>query len=241
MRPEVFSSPLSQDADGRALDKVVKLPISRDEAEASAKVPATARDADQESHQPERMGRILVLAHRLGARDVPHVLETAKRHRLQFGEAAMQMGLVQREDVQFALARQFAFPYVERSDASLSQDLLAAFDPNHPAVEQLRALRSQIALRTAAGPRPHPVVAIVSPTRGDGRSFVAANLAVVFAQLGQQTLLVDACLRNPVLHHFFRLKARQGLSTALAGRSDNDSSTAIKAMPALRVMPAGPT
>jgi chain length determinant protein tyrosine kinase EpsG len=237
----MLNTPLIQDTDGRAPDKVVKLPISREEAGDSsprARSAADQSDQGQDPHQP--IGRILVLAKRLGANEVPRVLESAKRNRLRFGEAALKLGLIGAEDLRFALAQQFAFPYVGRDDASLSQDVLAAFVPNHPAIEQLRALRGQIVMRCAGGPRSRPVVAIVSPTRRDGRSFVAANLAVVFAQLGQRTLLIDASLRSPALHTFFKLDPYHGLSTALAGRSGLDCARAIGAMPGLQVMPAGP-
>ena len=237
----MLNTPLTQDPDGRAPDKVVKLPVQREEpGEGAPRSNSAAEDLGSgQEHQP--IGRILVLARRLGALDVERVLETARRKHLRFGEAARQMGLIGPEDVRFALARQFAFPYVDRGDTSLSHDVLAAFAPNHPAVQQLRALRGQIALRATGGPRPHPVVAIVSPTRGDGRSFVAANLAVVFTQLGQRTLLVDASLRSPSLHMFFKVDQRQGLSTALAGRNSLNCSRPIGPLPGLQVMVAGPT
>jgi receptor protein-tyrosine kinase len=62
----------------------------------------------------------------------------------------------------------------------------------------------------------------------------------VFAQLGQRTLLIDASLRSPALHAFFKLDPSEGLSTALAGRNGLDCARAIGAMPGLQVMPAGP-
>ena len=236
----MLQTTLTQNSNERAPEKVVKLAIPRDElAEASSKQRPTPDETGHEIAQHHPIGRILVLARRMNAGDVEHVLDVAKRKHLRFGEAARQLGLIGSEDVRFALARQFAFPYVERGDTSISHDLLAAFSPNDPAVDQLRALRSQIALRAVDGARAHPVVAIVSPARGDGRSFVAANLAVVFTQLGRRTLLIDACLRNPALHGFFKLDARVGLSTALAGRSSLDCARAIHALPGLQVIPAG--
>ncbi len=237
MSDMMLNAPFDPEEDGRAPDKVVKLQIPRDDATRHADHAAGGGEASGD----RSIGRILVDAQRLNTEDVRRVLELAEREQLRFGEAALRLGLVQREDVQYALAHQFAFPFVARSDTSLSQDVLAAFAPNHPAVEQLRALRGQIALRAANPVRAHPVVAIVSPNRGDGRSFIAANLAVVFAQLGQRTLLIDASLRSPALHAFFKLDSRQGLSTVLAGRSEPGSWHAIEAMPGLQVMPAGPT
>jgi len=191
------------------------------------------------AHEPandQAIGQILVAARRLGSGDVERVLSSAERNGLRFGDAAIQMGLLQPDDVAFALARQFAFPYIARGDTRLSKDLLAVFAPDHPTVKQLRALRGQIALRSAGGP---PVVAIVSPNRGDGRSFVAANLAAVFTQLGQRTLLIDACLRNPSLHGYFKMDLREGLSTSLA-RPGHGAARPIDALPGLQVIPAGP-
>jgi len=238
----MLKTPLTQDPDGRTPENVVKLQISRDEsADMATRARPAADHPDHGQDQHRQIGEILVLARKLAAKDVDRVLESARRSHTRFGEAALKLGLVDVEDIEFALARQFAFPYVERDNPSLSRDVLAAFSPRDPAVEQLRMLRSQITLRAAGGARPHPVLTIVSPNRGDGRSFVAANLAVVFAQLGQRTLLIDASLRNPILHRFFKFDRRFGLSTTLAGRTGLDCARAISAMPGLHVMPAGPT
>lgn len=220
--------------DARASDRIVKLQTAREE-------PAAGAGPGHAALAGLRIGRILIDMERLRAEEVLRVLEHAKRHQLLFGESALQLGLVQAEDVQFALARQYAFPRVAPGDTKLSEHLIAAFDPDHPAVQQLRALRSQIALRVAPAKRRHPVVAIVSPNAGDGRSFIAANLAVAFAQLGQRTLLVDAALRRPAQHELFKLDPRQGLTAALAGRTDRAPWSSIESLPGLNVMTAGPT
>ena len=52
----------------------------------------------------------------------------------------------------------------------------------------------------------------------DGADVVAANLAIAMAQLGRQTLLVDANLRRPRQHEFFGLKPAAGLSDLLQNR-----------------------
>ena len=77
----------------------------------------------------------------------------------------------------------------------------------------------------------HKALAIVSAERKEGRSFIAANLAIVFSQLGEHTLLVDADLRNPSQHQLFGLDNRSGLSALLTGRAGHD---AIQRIPALR-------
>ena len=191
------------------------------------------------SDQP--IGRILVEAGRLSATDAQRVAQVAAEFKMRFGDAAVEMDLVKRSDVAFALGRQFSFPRLERNDPSLSPDLIAAYQPDHPVVERLRELRAQIAAHSVTAPRLHPMVAIVSPDRSDGRSFVAANLAVVFAQLGVRTLVIDADMRNPSQHRYFRCDNRVGLSSLLAGRCGVECLHRVSAFPGIFVLTAGPT
>lgn len=65
--------------------------------------------------------------------------------------------------------------------------------------------------------RGHPVLAVVSATRGDGRTRVAAELARAFAASGEPTLVIDADFRSPALHRAFGLRNRGGLADFLAG------------------------
>jgi chain length determinant protein tyrosine kinase EpsG len=83
-------------------------------------------------------------------------------------------------------------------------------------------------------------LAIVSPGHGDGRSFLAANLAIVFSQLGERTLLVDADLRCPRQHELFKVSNSGGLSGLLAGRiSDAAVVIRVPSLLGLYVLPAG--
>jgi receptor protein-tyrosine kinase len=61
-------------------------------------------------------------------------------------------------------------------------------------------------------------IAVVGPDRGVGRSWVAANLAVIFSQLGKTTVLVDSDFRHSSQHRLFGLDNSQGLSEILCGR-----------------------
>jgi len=171
--------------------------------------------------------------------------------RKRFGELARELGFVERSQVDSALARQFDLPSLTPSDHSLTTELLAAWETSHPGVEVLRGVRERIVqswlnargtdVTTGSEPRSGGhAVAIVSAQRGDGRSFIAANLAITFAQFGRRTLLIDADLRQPRQHQLFQVDDRTGLSTLLAGRSGTESVARIKAMPGLHVMPAGP-
>ena len=114
-------------------------------------------------------------------------------------------------------------------DASLSHELVAAYKPFSPVVEQLRALRSELMLRWFDEQPAHKAIAVMSEARGEGRSYIAANLAVVFSQLGGRTLLIDADLRKPSQHLLFGLENRIGLSTVLSGRAGSEAVPACSA------------
>lgn len=82
-------------------------------------------------------------------------------------------------------------------------------------------------------------IAIMSPDRGEGRTYVAANLGLVFAQVNQRTLLIDGDLRNPKLHVLFGLDNATGLSTSLTDHGEADVQH-IAGLTELAVLPSGP-
>ncbi|MDB5874135.1 MAG: hypothetical protein JWQ07_3577 [Ramlibacter sp.] len=184
------------------------------------------------------IGQMLVDWGRLDEADVQRILEFQKKAGLPFGEAGIAMGLLDREDVDQALATQFGHPSLS-ADSLLSRELVAAREPDSEAVEHLRALRSQLMLRWFENDARQAALAVVSPGAGEGRSWMAANLAVLFSQLGKRTLLVDADLRRPRQHQIFGVPGRTGLSGILAGRAGWESVCEIKALPDLWVLPAG--
>ncbi|HBI69553.1 MAG TPA: chain length determinant protein tyrosine kinase EpsG, partial [Massilia sp.] len=183
------------------------------------------------------MGALLVDAGKLTLEGAERALRMQKHLGIRFGEAAVRLGLVSEDDVQEALARQFAYPYLPKGQANLSPRLVAAYEPFSPQVESLRAIRSQLMLRWFA--RGHRALAVLGADPDDGAALFAANLAVVFSQLGEQTLLVDANLRAPRQHDVFGLRARQGLSDLLAGRADLDVVLRVGGFVDLSVLPAG--
>ena len=79
--------------------------------------------------------------------------------------------------------------------------------------EAVRALRTNLQFSMNSD---HDLVQITSPSAGEGKSTVAANLAVAIAGVGIQTLLVDADFRAPRQHIIFDLPNDEGLSTAMA-------------------------
>ena len=188
-----------------------------------------------------RIGALLVDAGKLTANDADTVVRYQKEHGTPFGRAAIALGLVSESDVRAVLSKQFDYAYLEAGASSILPEVVAAYEPFSAQVEQLRALRSRLSLRCfqdAGGAAKCFVVASVE--RADGRSYLAANLAVVFSQLGERTLLIDGDLRCPRQHLLFGLEQRHGLSTCLSGRGNLSSVQRIPGLADLSVLAAGP-
>jgi protein-tyrosine kinase len=183
------------------------------------------------------IGALLQEAGKLTPENTDAVLRMQEETGVRFGEAAQALGMVSAADIQQVLARQFDYPYIPAGEKYFSSRLVAAYDPFSRQVEMLRAVRGQLMLRWFA--RGHKSLAIVGVEPGSGTSLFAANLAVVFSQLGQNTLLVDANLRQPSQHEIFNLQGKTGLSDMLAGRATMGAVTRIEAFESLAVLGAG--
>jgi len=186
------------------------------------------------------IGAILVEEGKLTPREVERVLERQRSEKVRFGEAAVRLGYISEDDVRFALAKQYDMPHFTAASEGPSRELVAAFAPFHPRTEEMRALRTQLLIRWYNPEQGRKSLVIASPESGEGRSYVAANLAIAFSQLGARTLLVDADMRNARQHRIFGLPETQGLSTLLSGRTEHKAQFPVHGLNRLTVLPAGP-
>lgn len=186
------------------------------------------------------IGAILVDAGKLSAAEAERVLRLQKEKGLRFGDAALQLGLLTQQDIDQAFAKQYNYPYLLKGEGKASAELVAAYEPFSSQVEALRALRSQLILRWFSGGEGQNMLAVCSAGRGEGRSRLAANLAVIFSQLGEHTLLIDADLRNPRQHELFAAENKVGLSTILSGRAGAEAIQRIPDFVDLSLLTAGP-
>ncbi len=186
------------------------------------------------------IGTILIQAGRLTFESTEKIMQLQREQGLRFGDAAIKLGLLSAEDIKLALSRQFDYPYLVRGESAVSEQVISAYAPFSPQAETVSVLRSQLMLRWFDNAVEGKALAIVSAGRGEGRSFIASNLAVAFAQLGREALLIDADMRNPVQHSLFGIDNRSGLSAILAGRGNADAETRrISGLPGLTLLPAG--
>lgn len=100
------------------------------------------------------------------------------------------------------------------------QQTIAYLEPRSPVTEAYRTLRTNITYASVD----HPIssILVTSAGPGEGKSLTAANLAVVMAQAGKETLLVDSDLRKPMLHRLFGLRNDRGLTSLLVQGCDPD-------------------
>jgi protein-tyrosine kinase len=189
------------------------------------------------------IGAILAEHRGLSAEQIEKTLAHQRAHDMRFGEAAIALGYVSTDDVLFALAQQFNFPYAPEDKRTLNPELVTMNEPYSNQAEAFRAVRSQLMMRVwGDAQKTTRALAVISPASGDGKTFFAANLAVTLAQLGGRTLLVDADMRGPRQHEVFHLPRRDvGLSGILAGRADRHVVQRIHGVPSLYVLPVGVT
>jgi chain length determinant protein tyrosine kinase EpsG len=185
------------------------------------------------------IGAMLVDLGHLTLAQAEQVQRLAAERGMSFGDAAVMLKFLRPEDIRTALAQQYNYALLPRGGkGGVADDVIAAYSPHSEGLEALRALRSQLTfgwLRDA----PRPVLSVVSTEAGDGRSWLSANMAMLFAQAGYRTLLIDADMRRPRQHELFNLDNGRGLSALLAGRSGNEVACRVHEQLRLFVIPGG--
>lgn len=105
--------------------------------------------------------------------------------------------------------------YGKKSQKGNDKELIVDKDPKSPISEVFRTLRANIQFMNTK--KKSKVVLITSTVEGEGKSWIAANLAVTFAQAGKLTLLIDADMRKGRQYDIFNIKAKPGISNYLSG------------------------
>jgi len=97
---------------------------------------------------------------------------------------------------------------------------LAGAETQAQVVEALRSIR--LNLQHAYGSAGPLVIVISSPAGGDGKSFLASNLAVSFADAGHRTMVIDGDIRRGSLHRVFERPRKPGLIDHLGGQASRE-------------------
>ena len=185
------------------------------------------------------IGDLLREMRRLTDKQVEQILIHQREHGVRFGEAAVALQFASHDDVVWALSQQFHYPYTpgERPE---NAELVVAANPFSEEAEAFRELRSQLMMGVMGSEESHRALAVVSPNIGDGKTYLVANLAVAFSQLGGRTLLVDADMRTPRQQDVFGIDhPMAGLSGILSGRAEQNVIVQVPDLPSLYLLPAG--
>ena len=163
-----------------------------------------------------------------------------RRKRLPFGEAAITLGLVRRDSLFLALSKRYNYPVLSfvSGERRVSRELVVGYQPFSAGAEAFRSVRS--ALVTGALSQGKNAFAVIGPHAGVGATYVAANLALSFAQMAVPILLVEANLRKPRLASLFGVDAKaEGLVEALTHCDSTDSRSRSTWSPGFRCSSPG--
>lgn len=207
----------------------------------------------------DELSRTLVLFYRLSSEAIAEINALMRSLNIRFGDAALQSGAVTQKELDEALAwinqravsesRSVIATALRRSTQSRevllwerdrlvpSERIILVHQPDHPHSETVRSLRTELLLRCSRR-KGAKVIALLSPCGREGRSQLAAELAVSFAQLERRTLLVDADLRNPEQHNLFTADNESGLVQALS-EAGPQHFHGIEGLPKMVLMTSG--
>ncbi|HYE32449.1 MAG TPA: polysaccharide biosynthesis tyrosine autokinase [Methylomirabilota bacterium] len=157
---------------------------------------------------------------------------------LAFFVSYLDDSIKSQEDVENHLRLPF-LAYVPniKTNSVVERSLQAHAHPHSNAAESFRTVRATVSLAHNAD-KLH-VIAMSSTIPSEGKSLVSSNLAIVIAQAGHKTLLVDVDLRRPSLQRAFQLHSPVGLATYLSGQNTFDEVLHNSEVPNLDVICCG--
>jgi protein-tyrosine kinase len=210
-------------------------------------------------HEKE-LSAVMVALYHLSSDQIELVHQATRTAHMGFGEAAVHIGIVTQGELDAAIdvllhrVREREVSIVEtairlRSQArnvavrraekvSPGSEVILAHDPQNPRSERIGALRTALLLLDET-PSQTQALALLSPGPAEGRSLLAAELAIAFSQLRRPTLLVDADLRHPRQHMLFGAENSRGLAQALA-QGGASQMLAVDKLEHLSLLTAGP-
>ncbi len=126
-----------------------------------------------------------------------------------------------------------------RRKSGKQSDLITLHDTFSPLAEAFRSLRTSIGFSALTTPTRSLLITSAGPS--EGKSFVAANLAVAMALGGKKVILVDTDLRKPTLHQVFGVQREPGFTNLLMSRPDAGLAQFLQKTPvkSLRVLACG--
>lgn len=133
--------------------------------------------------------------------------------------------------------RQLVLNKIIKQGAKKKRTLITSSYPDSIISEQYRMIQTNIKFSMPG--ENSKIFLITSPSDGEGKSTTAANLAITIAQQKEKVLLIDANLRKPSLHSFFKTSNSIGLTDVLNGRISFHDAIIHTENGRLDLMPSG--
>jgi len=125
------------------------------------------------------------------------------------------------------------------SEKMLFSQLIVDRKSKSAITESLRSIRTN--LEFISTDKNQKVITVTSTVGGEGKTFVAVNLAGVIAMANQRVVVIDMDMRKPKIHLAFGAENTVGVSTVLIGKNSVDDVIQLSRIPDLDYITAGPT
>lgn len=119
----------------------------------------------------------------------------------------------------------------------MKSSLVTLTDKKSVAAEAYRTLRTNV--QFSSYDKVLKVITVTSSRPGEGKSTVASNLAITFAENGSKVLLIDSDLRRPTIHKVFKLPNSLGLVNAVLNPELIDDIINIDVVPGVDIITSG--
>ncbi|VWX53324.1 hypothetical protein [Novosphingobium sp. 9U] len=198
-----------------------------------------AQAAQSTSVSAEPLAATLIETGALSPEHLEQIDGYRQRTGASFAEAVVDLGLVSPETTSRAVTAHQSSGLIDPDASGVSPAIVAAYDPADPLVLKLRALRSMLFNAEELRGRPARILVLAGVGTEDTAG-IAANMAVLVAQLGVRGLLVDANFPAPTQHVLFGIDNDFGVTSLLAGGSGRDLPVVETPIPNLDLMATGP-
>lgn len=191
-----------------------------------------------EARQASSTDKWLSVANQMTVEELASVRRRQATSKSDFGAAAIELGLMPQEEGRVFSSNQERVSEGTALTPQFSPELVCALNPQHPIAVAVYRMRTSLFLahKGKAGPI---TIAVVGAERFEGKTLLAANLAVAFSQVGARTVLVDADLKNGRIHTLFGLPNDIGLAQEMSGRSPQNISPSKLPTSNLSILTAG--
>jgi capsular exopolysaccharide synthesis family protein len=154
-----------------------------------------------------------------------------------FGRTALKLGYVTQDQLEYALGVHIGFLHEMAQPPPVPEQIMVVRNPFSSEADEFRALRTR--LTTGSDAENLRRLAVTGVGACASAQYAAVNLASSLAQLGKETLLIDADLRRPSLAEIFNMPPAPGLTDVVAGRASYEAARAGTIIRGLDLFPAG--